>query len=98
MAAQADLTAGTAAPSSGTLLAERPRQMTLLAAHVQPHTLGRRSADAPARDRGVLMPLNRRRLAYFVDVADAGQITRAARKLHIAQPALSQAITMLESE
>jgi len=44
------------------------------------------------------MALNRRRLAYFVEVAEAGQITRAARKLHIAQPALSQAITTLESE
>jgi DNA-binding transcriptional LysR family regulator len=39
-----------------------------------------------------------RQLEYFVTVADQGQITRAAAKLHIAQPALSQAISQLESE
>jgi DNA-binding transcriptional LysR family regulator len=37
-------------------------------------------------------------LRYFVTVAEEGQITRAARKLHIAQPALSQALAQLESE
>jgi DNA-binding transcriptional LysR family regulator len=37
-------------------------------------------------------------LRYFVTVVEEGQITRAAAKLHIAQPALSQAVAQLESE
>ena len=44
------------------------------------------------------MPFGRNHLRYFVVVADEGQITRAAKKLQIAQPALSHAIARLESQ
>jgi DNA-binding transcriptional LysR family regulator len=44
------------------------------------------------------MNFKRGHLLYFVTVADEGQITRAARKLELAQPALSQAIAQLESD
>jgi DNA-binding transcriptional LysR family regulator len=44
------------------------------------------------------MGFRRGHLLYFVTVAEEGQITRAARKLHLAQPALSQAIAQLESD
>ena len=44
------------------------------------------------------MPFRRGQLEKFVAVADAGQITRAASRLNLAQPALSHAIAQLESE
>ena len=44
------------------------------------------------------MVLKHSHLHYFVTVAEAGQITAASRTLHIAQPALSQAITQLEAQ
>jgi DNA-binding transcriptional LysR family regulator len=44
------------------------------------------------------MPFSQHQLLYFVTAAEEGQVTLAAEKLHIAQPALSQAIAQLESE
>jgi LysR family nitrogen assimilation transcriptional regulator len=42
--------------------------------------------------------VNLRQLNYFVKIVEAQNITRAAEGLHIAQPALSQQITLLEQE
>jgi DNA-binding transcriptional LysR family regulator len=44
------------------------------------------------------MDFRRGHLLYFVTVAEEGQITRAARRLHLAQPALSQAMAQLEAD
>ena len=42
--------------------------------------------------------MDTRRLYSFVRIVDAGSITRAADILHIAQPALSQQMTSLETQ
>jgi LysR family transcriptional regulator, salicylic acid-responsive activator of bsdBCD len=39
-----------------------------------------------------------KRLRYFVTIAREGQITQAAKKLHMAQPPLSQQLKLLEEE
>ncbi len=44
------------------------------------------------------MPIDERRLSYFLAVVEEGGVTRAARRLHVAQPSLSQAVRSLESE
>jgi LysR family nitrogen assimilation transcriptional regulator len=52
--------------------------------------------DALPRPRGTRV--DTRRLYSFVKIVDAGSITRAAAILHIAQPALSQQVSTLETE
>jgi len=42
--------------------------------------------------------MDTRNLKYFLAVADAGSVTRAAERLNIAQPALSQALTRMEND
>ncbi|AMH43659.1 LysR family transcriptional regulator [Burkholderia sp. PAMC 26561] len=42
--------------------------------------------------------MDTRNLKYFLAVADAGSVTRAADHLNIAQPALSQALTRMEKD
>jgi LysR family nitrogen assimilation transcriptional regulator len=42
--------------------------------------------------------MNLRQLKYFVRIVEAQNMTRAAEALHIAQPALSQQVTLLEQD
>jgi LysR family transcriptional regulator, nitrogen assimilation regulatory protein len=42
--------------------------------------------------------MNFRRLQYFVKIVDVGSLTQAADILHVAQPALSQQLAILEGE
>jgi DNA-binding transcriptional LysR family regulator len=39
-----------------------------------------------------------KQLQYFITITEEGQITGAAKRLHLAQPALSQQLKMLEDE
>jgi DNA-binding transcriptional LysR family regulator len=45
----------------------------------------------------MILPFSLRELQYFVTVVAEGQITQAAAKLHVAQPALSKTIAKLEA-
>lgn len=42
--------------------------------------------------------MDERRLQYFLAIVEEGGVTRAARRLHVAQPSLSQALGALERE
>jgi LysR family transcriptional regulator, nitrogen assimilation regulatory protein len=42
--------------------------------------------------------MDTRKLAYFVQIVDSGSITKAAAALHVAQPALSQQVSALETD
>ncbi|WP_149538020.1 LysR family transcriptional regulator [Siccirubricoccus phaeus] len=44
------------------------------------------------------MDLSLRALRYLVTVADQGSVTAAARRLHVSQPAISEALAALEAE
>src|SRR4051794_22310006 len=42
--------------------------------------------------------MDERRVGYFLAVVDEGSVTRAAQRLHVAQPSLSQALRAFENE
>ena len=43
------------------------------------------------------MAMNRRQVTYFLAIADAGSLSRASNRLHVAQPALSARLNELEA-
>jgi DNA-binding transcriptional LysR family regulator len=53
---------------------------------------------APAHDGGERMKFTLRQLAYFIAAAETGSITLASKRVSISQPAISTAISHLESE
>lgn len=53
---------------------------------------------SPVTRRSLHPAIDLRHLRYLVVVIEEGQITRAAQRLHLAQPALSQSIAKLESQ
>lgn len=42
--------------------------------------------------------MDERRISYFLAIADEGSVSRAAQRLHVAQPSLSQALRAFEDE
>src|SRR5579871_6427760 len=58
---------------------------------------GHRSKTSDRYDRQDL-PMDERRLRYFLAIVEAGGVTAAAERLHVAQPSLSQALRSLERE
>jgi DNA-binding transcriptional LysR family regulator len=69
----------------------RPRLYGGASRHGVCGRLGARSVDR----QGGMNRLSQ--MSYFVAIAEEGQMTRAARRLHLAQPALSHAMAQLES-
>jgi DNA-binding transcriptional LysR family regulator len=56
------------------------------------------SGNSPVTRSSTHPTIDLRHLRYLVVIVEEGQITRAAQRLHLAQPALSQAIAKLESQ